>query len=196
MSTGGDTRDSELFAPLPSDTYAVSSGQAQESTSIQEMMLNMAKLTGGRAYFNTNDLHSAIASGMETGSNYYTLAYRPDNPEWNGKFRKIGVRTSRANLKLLYRSGYYALLDPLNSSDDPNRVVSLAMQPTTPLSTQLIMKARVIPPDGPGKPIAIDMLIDVHDLSFNLGADSQKVPEVQFVAVAWDAKGQQTASFS
>ena len=114
--------------------------------SLQETMLNMAKMTGGRAYLNRNDLHNSIAKGMESGSNYYTIAYRPENTDWNGKFRKVTVKTSRSKLKLLYRSGYYALLDPLGSTDDPNRVVSFAMQPTSPLSTQLIMKARVVPP--------------------------------------------------
>ena len=194
MSAEGGTRDSELFALH--EAYDTSSGQDQESTSLQETMLNMAKATGGRAYFNRNDLHAVIASGMEAGANYYTLAYRPENTDWNGKFRKITVKTSHSNLKLLYRSGYFAVLDPLQSNGDPDRAVSLAMQPTAPLSTQLIMKARVVPPEEADKPTTIDMLIDVHDLSFNLGTDGQKTPEVQFVAVAWDTKGTQTGSFS
>jgi VWFA-related protein len=196
MSAGGSTRDSEGFVQLPSDTYAGASGQMQESNGIQEMMIDMAKATGGRAYFNRNDLHASIASGMETGANYYTLAYRPENTDWNGKFRKVSVKASHPNLKLLYRSGYYARLDPLQSSDDPNRAVSLAMQPSTPLSTQLIMKARVVPPEEADKPTIVDILIDVHDISFNQGADGQKTPEVQFAAIAWDVKGAQAASFS
>jgi hypothetical protein len=196
MSAEGSTRDSSLFAPVQTESYETISGQDQENVTIQEMMLNMAKLTGGRAYFNRNDLHSMMANGMETGSNYYTLAYRPENADWNGKFRKLTVKTSRPKLKLLYRSGYYALVDPLRSNDDPNRVVSLAMQRNAPLSTQLIMKARVVPPDETGKATAIDMLIDMHDFAFNRGTDIEKTPEVQFVAVAWGAKGQQCASFS
>ena len=49
MSAEGGTRDSELFALH--EAYDTSSGQDQESTSLQETMLNMAKATGGRAYF-------------------------------------------------------------------------------------------------------------------------------------------------
>lgn len=194
MSAEGGTRDSVLFGQP--EAYETVSGQDQENVSIQETMLNVAKLTGGHAYFNRNDLDSVIANGMETGLNYYTLAYRPENADWNGKFRKITVKTKGRKLKLLYRSGYYALLDPLRSTGEPNRAVSLAMEPNAPLATQLIMKARVVPPDESGKPTAVDMLIDMHDLSLNPGYGSQKTPDVQFVAIARDAKGQQCASFS
>jgi VWFA-related protein len=196
MSADGSTRGSELGGPVHADSYETLSGQDQENVSLQETMVNMARLTGGHAYFNRNDLHTSIASGMETGSNYYTLAYRPENADWNGKFRKVTVKATRPKLKLLYRSGYYARLDPLGSTDDPNRVVSLAMQPTAPLSTQLIMKSRVVPPDEADKPVVVDILVDAHDLSFNQTADAQKTPEVQFVAIAWDANGRQCASFS
>jgi len=194
MSAEGSTHGSVLFGQT--EAYETVSGQDQENVSIQETMVNVAKLTGGRAYFNRNDLHAMIANGMETGSNYYALAYRPENADWNGKFRKITVKTSRPRVKLLNRSGYYALLDPLQSNTDPTRAVSLAMEPTAPLSTQLIMKARVVPPDESGKPTAVDMLIDMQDLSLNQGDGAEKTPEVQFVAIAWDAKGQQCASFS
>ena len=196
MSAEGSTPDSVLFAPVQTESYETLSGLDQENMSLQETMRNMARMTGGRAYLNRNDLHNTIASSMETGSNYYTLAYRPQNTDWDGKFRKVTVKSTRSKVKLLYRSGYYALRDPLGSTDDPDHVVSLAMQPTSPLSTQLIMKARVVPPEGTDEPTSVDILVDVRDLSFHQTGDAQKAPEVQFVAIAWDAKGQQCTSFS
>jgi VWFA-related protein len=196
MTADGSTRDSEIFAPVQTQSYETLSGVDAENASIVETFLNTAKLTGGKAYINKNDLQSAINDGMQTGSHYYSLAYRPDNINWNGKFRKISVKSSRPNLKLLYRSGYYGILDPLSTKEDPSRVVATAMQPTVPVSTQLIMKARVVPPEEPGKPTAIDMLIDVRDLVFNESADKQRTPEVQFVTIAWDSHGKQVAGFS
>jgi len=195
MTADGATRDSEIFAPVPTETYETLSGQFEENISIVETMQNAAKLTGGRAYINKNDLKNAISDGMEAGSNYYTLAYRPVNTDWNGKFRKIAIKTSHPDARLLYRSGYYAILDPLTSKQDPSRVVALAMQPGVPVSTQLIMKARVVPPEQPDQGTTIDMLIDVHALAVIDGEHKQKTPEVQFVAFAWDSSGQQVASF-
>ncbi len=196
MSADGTTRDSEIFAPVQTESYETLSGQYDENNSLVETLLNTAKMTGGHAYINKNDLQSAINDSMQTGASYYTLAYSPDDANWNGKFRKIAVKSSRPNVKLLYRSGYYAILDPLSTKEDPNRIVAIAMQPNVPLSTQLIMKARVVPPEESDKATAIDMLIDVHDLAFTEGTEKQKTPEVQFVAIAWDEKGKQVASFS
>ena len=158
-------------------------------------MQSIASLTGGRAHINNNDLEGVIAESMQSGSSYYTLAYRPTAIEWNGKFRKITLKTSRRDVKLLYRSGYYATPDVSSPSDDPGRIVAMAMQPSAPVSTQLIMKARIIPAKSPGEATGIDILIDINDLTLTEEKD-QKEPDVQFVAVAWDANGKQSASFS
>ncbi len=195
MTATGATRDSEIFAPVQTQSYETLSGQYGENISIVETLKNMAELTGGRAYINRNDLDSAIADGVRTGASYYSLAYRPVNQNWDGKFRKIAVKAA-PNLKLLYRSGYYALLDPLGSKEDPDRMISLAMQPNVPVSTQLIMKARVALPQEPGQATAIEMFIDAHDLTFTEGTEKQKTPLVQFVAVAYDGSGKQSNSFS
>jgi hypothetical protein len=132
---------------------------------------------------------------MQSGSSYYTLAYKPAGIEWNGKYRKIALKTSRRDVKLLYRSGYYATSDGSSSKDDPGRAVAMAMQPSAPISTQLIMKARVIPAKSVAEPTGIDILIDVHDLTF-AEQNERKQPDVQFVAVAWDTNGKASANFS
>lgn len=196
MAADASTRSSEIFAPVQTESYETLSGQDAENISIVETLKDLAKLTGGRAYINRNDLDSAIADGMRTGANYYSLAYQPVNQNWDGKFRKITVKATQPDRKLLYRSGYYALLDPLSAKQDPDRMISLAMQPNVPVSTQLIMKARVAPPQEPGQPTAIDMLIDAHDLTFTEDTEKQKTPVVQFVAVAYDGSGKQSDSFS
>ena len=161
-----------------------------------ETLNSMAELTGGRAYVNHNDLEAAIADGMRTGANYYSMSYHPANQNWNGKFRKITVKPTRSDVKVLYRSGYYAVPDPLSLKVDPDRMIGLAMQPDAPVSTQLILKAHVVPPQDPGQPTAIDISIDAHDLVFTEDAAKLKTPVAQFVAVAYDSNGKQSDSFS
>jgi VWFA-related protein len=171
------------------------SGQDQENIDIIQTMRSVAEITGGRAHYNNNDLEGAMADSMRTGSNYYSLAYRPAGVEWNGKFRKIAIKTARPKIKLLYRSGYYAISDPSNLKEEPSHAVALAMQPNVPVSTQFIMKARVIPPETAGETTQVDIFIDVHDLALT-EENGQKTPEVYFVAVAWDGDGKRCASFS
>jgi VWFA-related protein len=167
----------------------------QENSDSIQTMRSIAEITGGRAHFNTNDLAGAMADSMRTGSSYYTLAYRPSGVEWNGRFRKIAIRSAQPRLKLLYRSGYYAISDPPDSKEDPSRIVAMAMQPTVPASTQFIMEAKVVPAEASGEATKIDFFIDVHELALT-ELNGQKSPLVDFIAVAWDGNGKEHGRFS
>lgn len=71
-------------------------------------MDKIAQDTGGRAYYNRNDLDTAVSDSSRQSAVYYTLAYYPTHKEWDGKFRKIQVKTRRDVGKLRYRQGYFA----------------------------------------------------------------------------------------
>ena len=167
----------------------------QENIDSIQTMRSIAEITGGRAHFNTNDLAGAMADSMRTGSNYYTLAYRPSGVAWNGRFRKISIKTAHPHLRLLYRSGYYAISDPADSKENPSRIVAVAMQPNVPVSTQFIMEAKVVPAEASGEATKIDFFIDVHELALT-ELNGQKSPLVDFFAVAWDGNGKDHGRFS
>lgn len=187
------TRSSEMYGRH--ESYGDSSGQNDELLASHQTMSEIAQFTGGRAYFNNNDLPRQIQDIVQTGSNYYTLAYRPENQEWNGKFRKVSVKTSQPNVKVRCRPGYYAVADPFGSPD-VDRTFSLAMQPGVPPSTALVMQARVLPPDSPDKATLIDFLVDVHDLQFLTSDDQRRQPNLMFVAAVWDERGNAQGSVS
>lgn len=193
LGADGQVTGSEAFSQ--GQDYETTSGQGEESASIIETLQTIAATTGGRAYINHNDLEAALVDSMQTGSNYYTLAYRPAGVEWNGQFRKIGVKTGLPHVKLLYRSGYYAISDPSNLKQDASRTMATAMLPDVPVSTQFIMKARVTSPEGTDEATKVDILVDAHDLAVT-EEKGQKTPDVQFAAIAWDKDGKQCASFS
>ena len=77
----------------------------------QRAMDEIAAQTGGRAFYNTNDVTKAMEHSIEHGTIYYTLAYSPRNQKWNGAFRRITVSMQRPSAKLDYREGYYATKD-------------------------------------------------------------------------------------
>lgn len=68
-----------------------------------------AQATGGKAYYNTNDMGQVIAQVVSEGTDYYTLAYATTNEKWNGQFQKIKITVDRPGVKLEYRPGYYAV---------------------------------------------------------------------------------------
>src|SRR5262249_29211734 len=110
-------------------------------------MDNLAKQTGGRAYYNTNDLRSAMQNSLENGSNYYTLAYVPQNKRWDSRYHHFKVLLNRSGMQPEYRQGYYATPEAQVSEDEALARLRTAVEPAAPESTMLHLKAQVQLPD-------------------------------------------------
>lgn len=67
----------------------------------------LARDTGGRATYNTNNFKAVLAADIADGSHYYTLAYTPTNFREEGRERKIEIKTASGSYKLSYRRSYY-----------------------------------------------------------------------------------------
>ena len=119
-------------------------------------MQRMAEQTGGHAFIDRNDLSRAVSNAIDTGSNYYTIAYSPADTKWDGRYRKIQVRMPQNGLTLSYRRGYYA--DDPQSSHRSSASPAAATQPMdtydpmraammhgAPDPTQIIFQVRVVP---------------------------------------------------
>lgn len=151
-----------------------------------EDMSDIARQTGGEAFYGTNDLKSAMSRSMEEGSNYYTLAYNPANRDWKGDYRKIEVKTSAPGAKLTYRRGYYALPTRPYTGDREAAAMAVAMKFSVPEFTMVFLTAQVLPPDADHKTVRIDYAVNARDLTFADGTDNRKYASVDFVATAWD----------
>lgn len=64
--------------------------------------------TGGKLFYNRNDVDMEIKRSVRMGAEYYTLTYQPQNIEPNGKFRRIRVSVSNRNLHVVTKAGYFA----------------------------------------------------------------------------------------
>ncbi len=71
----------------------------------------IADATGGRAFYDTNDVATALAEATVTGGHYYTLTYSPSNQNYNGRLRHINVELSKRGCHLSYRRSYYGNYD-------------------------------------------------------------------------------------
>jgi VWFA-related protein len=151
-----------------------------------EAMSDIARETGGRAFYGTNDLKDAMSRSVEQGSSYYTLAYSPTNRDWTGKYRKIEVKIATAGTDLTYRRGYYAVEERELPTDKAVLAMTAAMQPSVPEFTGLLLRVQVLPPDSDHKTVRIDYAVDAHDISFSDSPDQRKHASIDFAAAAWD----------
>lgn len=147
---------------------------------------DLARETGGKAFYGSNAVDDALLHGIQQGSDYYTLAYSPENHKWDGRYRKIEVKLAQKGYKLTFRRGYYANEEKPFTGDEAARALATAIQPMVPVSTMLLVKAQVLLPDNEHKAVRIDYAVDSHDISFADTADQKKHAAVDFMSVAWD----------
>jgi hypothetical protein len=67
-----------------------------------------ANETGGKLFYNRNNVDMEIKESEQMGSQYYTLTYQPQNVDPDGKFRRVRVTLRDPNLRAVTKAGYYA----------------------------------------------------------------------------------------
>jgi hypothetical protein len=159
----------------------------------QHTMGDLAYSTGGRAFYNRNDLEVSLRTSLDDGSTYYTLTYYPDNKEWNGKFRTISIKAARPGAKLRYRLGYYAMDPNAAAKDDLKKVAddfSDALRLDSPSVTTVQFQAGVVPSsDKTEGKVLVNFAIDPHTLAFEQSSDGLEHASVSCVVWAFSGKG-------
>lgn len=104
-----DEQTLSRVAIYPVDARGLEGGRLMERMSRDMYNLEtVAEATGGKAFFNDNDLKGAIAEVVNDSSNYYTMSYTPTNRNWDGAFRHIRITVDRPGAHVQNREGYYA----------------------------------------------------------------------------------------
>jgi VWFA-related protein len=174
---------------------------SNESAALQAAhasMQDLADRTGGKAFYNRNDLDGAIRRSIDDGSTYYTLAYYPANRSWDGKFRKIHVTVNRLGIKLRHRLGYYAV-DPKMVRENNEKVetaaFSDAMWVETPVATALAFHAGVVPPSAATQyKVYVNFAVDPHAIGFEEDNGGLHHARVECAIAAFSEKGKYVKS--
>ena len=105
--------------------YAIGIGDRYTFNVDEGSLRKIAEQTGGRAYFpkHERDLRDAFEQIQRDLREQYLVAYSPSNKARDGSYRRIEIQLinpalKQQNLKLNYRSGYFAKTAP---SDAPVR---------------------------------------------------------------------------
>ena len=83
-------------------------GLKPEQNGMDTAAQRIADVTGGRAYYNTNDFAGAMMDATVNGSSYYEITYSPSNSAMDSKQRNVRVNLDHKGYNLEYRRYYYA----------------------------------------------------------------------------------------
>ncbi|MGH9844855.1 MAG: VWA domain-containing protein, partial [Blastocatellia bacterium] len=106
---GGDASDPGVVDPVTAGARARLDMSAVDAK--RDGMYALAADTGGKAFFNNNDLNAGLQRVLDDNEVYYVLAYEPPVSRRDGRFHQIEVRIAdRPELKARTRKGYLASL--------------------------------------------------------------------------------------
>ena len=149
-----------------------------------------ASMTGGRAYFNSNDLVKGFRAAVNDSAQYYMLGYYLDRSKTKAGWRKLAVKVKRDHTEVRARSGFFvtnATIDPESSRDSD---ISSALQsPLDYTSLALLVRwDKIEPGKEPGKKRVNYEMHLAPDASVIDDADNNHVV-MEFVALAKTPEG-------
>jgi len=119
----------------------------------QATLQTFASMTGGRAYYNSNDLVKGFRNAVDDSAQYYMLGYYLDRTKTKSGWRKLAVKVKRDHVDIRARSGFFVTNATIDPESSRNSDVSSALQ--SPLDfTSLALVARwnkIEPSQEPGK---------------------------------------------
>jgi VWFA-related protein len=172
--------------------------EAGNEIAVHSTMDTLAGDTGGRAFYNTNDLAGVIRTVSQLGASYYSVAYVPQDTKNDGKYRKLAVKVGAPKVTLDYRRGYYAD-DPAKSGVDklvhPARTASVLLR-GAPEEKQILFKVRVAPtenapPDPRGAIVrySVNWVADLHGVALPMAGNGLRHGALALIVVAYDTDG-------
>jgi VWFA-related protein len=144
-----DVRGLAATAPMGNASQASRGGVGMFSGTIAQLGLRralasqdsyyaLAKDTGGKAFFNNNDLSMGIEQAAQAVTGYYMLGYYTKNLLKDGRFRRVKVSLTEAmaaDAELGHRAGYYGAKEWAKFNDfDKDRQLEEAMRLEDPIT--------------------------------------------------------------
>lgn len=149
-----------------------------------------ANETGGKLFYNHNNLDAKIEESEQMGGEYYTLTYKPQNLEPDGKFRRIRVTLRDPNLRAVTKAGYYAP-DPHTPVDPAQQQImklAMAVRATTPFDALDVSLSGVERhPDS--QTVEFTVQLKSKNLSFQPSENRESVARLATAAASLDQYG-------
>jgi VWFA-related protein len=160
-----------------------------------ESMRVIAETTGGRAFYNTNDIQGAIHKAVQDSEVTYTLGFYLDSTKLDSKFHELKVRVDRNGLDVRHRKGYTASAE--NQPTDQERKLAISDAIWSPLdATGISLTASLDTVDQP-KSGTLRLMFSISPADITLQhKDNQWTGAVDVIYVQRSADGRSLETVS
>ncbi|MGQ9633510.1 MAG: VWA domain-containing protein [Bryobacteraceae bacterium] len=162
----------------------------------QDTLYALAADTGGKAFFDSNDLAMGVVQAQRDIASYYLLGYYSTNTAMDGKYRRIKVQiNNNLNAKLDYRTGYFASkhFKQFTASDRERQLEEALMlgDPITDLTLALEVAYFRLAADRYYVPVTVKLPGSDLELAKRGGAQSTRL---DYICQVRDRRGRLVAS--
>ncbi len=151
---------------------------------------DFADMTGGKAFYNTNDIAGSFKRAADDGSSYYMLSYYLDTHNNKPGWRKLHVKIDKKDVEVRSRNGFFvtnSTMNPMVSRDiDMSNALHSPIEGTgVPMTVEWVTVAT----DGDKKKAVFMAHMPAGSLSFDpVGRDQLNF---DFAAMAYDKSGKE-----
>ncbi|MGC9198021.1 MAG: VWA domain-containing protein [Acidobacteriaceae bacterium] len=196
-----DARGLQALSPLGDATqgslrgnsaYSGAAATAQFSANYgsQSTLSTLSTETGGKAFFDSNDFAPAFQQIQHDTEAYYILGYRSTNQKMDGSYRHLLVKVDRPDVKLEYRSGYYAQADfQHEKSEDREEALNEQMRSDMPATDVAVyLQALYFMQQRNMYSIPVSLIVPGSQIPFVKGGDRDKAA-LDIMGQVKDAQG-------
>ena len=132
-------------------------------TNTLESLRQFADMTGGRAFYNRNDLTTSFQRAVEDSASYYMLSYYLDKSNRKPGWRKLKVMVDQNGAKVLARGGFFVTNSTMNADSTRDSDMFMALKS---------------PFNATGLPIAVQLLGEENDAGHRtIGFNIEVLPD-------------------
>jgi len=151
---------------------------------------DFADMTGGKAFYNTNDIAGSFKRAADDGSSYYMLSYYLDTHNNKPGWRKLHVKVDKKDVEVRSRDGFFvtnSTMNPMLSRDiDMSNALHSPIEGTgVPMTVEWVTVAT----DGDKKKAVFMAHMPAGSLSFDPAGRDQL--NFDFAAMAYDKSGKE-----
>ena len=182
-----DARGLQALSPLGDATQgslrgnsaysgAAATAQFSSNYSSQSTLSTLSTDTGGKAFFDANDFAPAFEQVQHDTEAYYILGFRSTNPKMDGSYRHLLVKVDRPDVKLEYRSGYYAAADFRHQkSEDREEALNEQMRSDLPATDVAVyLQALYFMEERNMYSVPVSLIVPGSQIPFVKGGDRDK----------------------